>query len=426
MTDHAPTGGVTAPSQAPAAAVRDDPSPHDRVIRLIVVVLVAGGLVTAMLWARFIAAGVGSGWALDHHDIELGRDLRAFAHAATLLLDGRIDDIYRPEAFIAVGAADFQNPPFYALLFVPLAQIPMPALWFVWAGASFAAIALSLRLLRVRHSFVLAVAVLFTAPLFTGLRFGQNEALSVLLLAAVYRLLEAGRARGAGAVAGLLAYKPHFLAGLGVWWLLERRRRPALAACAMVVATLVIGSWALLPGAWPAFVDRLSGISELYSGASPVVQFTSWHAIRALLPWMPDAAVTAMWLTWSIAALAAFTWFLQTARHHLPASFAAAVVFPLLVSPHVVVYDWALLIVPGALVWNAFPAQRTTWLGSIALIATAALIGAPTSALLGQLIGYRLPVAMIVLVATVAVCARAVLDELRAESPSTTVPAQAP
>lgn len=392
-----------------------------RVAALGLVVLLASGLAVATIWIRLLSAAVDSGWVTEHTGTVLGRDLGAFTGAASLLADGRAVEMYDPAPFEARGFAGFVNPPFFAVAFLAIRSVGFPALWVAWTAASIAAVVGACALLGARRPWLVATAVLFTIPMLVDVRLGQTAAFAALAVAVIYRLLAADRPRLAGIVAASLAYKPQYLVGFAVWWLVDRRRRPALAACTVVVAAVIAASAITMTGAWEAFFDRLASLTGQYAEA-PVIQFTAWHTVSALLPWLGDAAVTIVWLVAALLVLILQAAFVRRAGGSLEAMVAAAVVVPLLVAPHVLVYDWVLLVVPLVLLGRAFPGRRETWLAMAAVLAAAAFVAAPIAALADGTVGVAIPIAYPVLAACSFGGARVVIGEVERSA----VPADRP
>jgi hypothetical protein len=64
-------------------------------------------------------------------------------------------------------------------------------------------------------------------------------------------------------------------------------------------------------------------------------------------------------------------------RRQPAALFAGAICATLWISPHAMIYDWAILLAPAVLLWEALPAQRAEWQWLYALIWLVTFVGGP-------------------------------------------------
>jgi hypothetical protein len=375
--------------------------------------------VAAFLGRRVIFAKLGAGilWACYAASVLLGSgagtynlggqlvlpDHLAFYTAARLIRDGRPEKVYDYEfvtqyqAELFPGRWDsleaFRNPPFYALLYLTTAGLPFAASAWVWAAVSLALIAGSVRLLVRPPSPPIAMGGLspiFWAltfyPVFTAISYGQNTPLSLFVFAVTYRLLAAGRPFLAGLAAGLLWFKPPLLLGLVVWGLLDLRRLwPAAVGVVITGAALVAGSYPLVPEVWHGFVGTLTknvafDNFEQFKMHNPVA---FW---RLLLPGVPDRVRWGLAAASSLAAVGAFAWLGRRRRADLPVMFGAAVYLTLWASPHSLIYEWALLVVPGVL-WLRERGHRPEWWFLLYFVAWVVLF-ASTHLTEGQLIAH--------------------------------------
>ena len=375
----------------------------------------AFGVAVAALWVRFLLGSAANGWVTDHNGAAFAADIAAFSRGASLALDGLGPDLYDAPGFQIVGASGFLNPPFFAYYFVPFVGLQQPVLWLVWSALSLGMLWLALRLLAVEFRWVWMAALLLTLPGYMNFKFGQNSLLTVLLFAATYRLLQTRRLVLAGFVAGFALYKVQLLVGFGLWWLAEFRRYwKVLVALATAGVVLIAASWLLLPGAWPALASRLTELQGEYA-AYAEAHFSALHAAFVLAPDLGTTGATAVGVVFALAVAAGYIWYLRRVRGHLEASFAAAVVVGLLTAPHLLGYDWLLLVVPYALVWRAFPRRRLLWVQTAVLLSAAAYVSGPFAALMASMVDWAVQPAVPVLLGVAVVSARAILDELDEE-----------
>jgi len=213
-------------------------------------------------------------------------------------------------------------------------------------------------------------------PVFAAVSFGQNATLSLVLLAATYVLLARGRDASAGAVLGLLLYKPQLVAVVAAALLLDRRWR-AVGGCALAAAVLGAATLSLSPAAALAYVHLGPTLVTMTARHG----FPTWnmHSLPAflllLLPSHPQAAR----LLGAAASLAVLAWMRRTqpawTGESLRRWYAVAIVATVLASPHLFVYDLSLLVLPALLSWP--DNDDDAWAGAAALVWVATVFSGP-------------------------------------------------
>jgi Glycosyltransferase family 87 len=318
---------------------------------------------------------------LTPHRTPVGGDFISFYAAAGMILDGRGDEIYQPAqlqreqvrivgdtAFRGVCA--FQNPPLIAVALAPLAALPFRAALLIYTGLNLAALALTVRLLRphlpnlARFEPAAIGAALLFYPLLTTTTGGQNAPLTLLLLTWSCTALRGGNERLAGIALGLLSYKPQFGVILGLLLLASGRWRVAMYAALVAALHYAVGAWAC--GAeWP--LALLAAIRAYW----PLEHDHNGTAVIGLIEVceqvLPRAIAHSTGISLSILVLAWTALLADRCRRvALPAAlWAGAVAAALLVSPHTLWYDCAILVLPAALlVEQSLARGRTTLLGS--------------------------------------------------------------
>ena len=184
-------------------------------------------------------------------------DLRVYRGAARLVLNG--GSLYDAPIW---QWAPFTYPPFAAVVFTPLAQLPMAVdeilVTIFGVVAVFAVLALALRLpmsdgeeaARTQHCRsglipVAAAAALWLEPVTATLGYGQINLLIALLIVGDLSRRDAAESKGAliGLAAGLkltpLLFVPYLL--------FSRRRRPAIVALGAFASTVAVG-YTAVPG----------------------------------------------------------------------------------------------------------------------------------------------------------------------------------
>ncbi|MDX2345065.1 MAG: glycosyltransferase family 87 protein, partial [Acidimicrobiia bacterium] len=170
----------------------------------------------------------------------LGFDFAVFHGTGLLVVEGNGAGMYHPEVLgpriaAATGhseitSQDYRHPPFFALFFVPFAALPFVSAYlaFLVGGASALAVAIS-RVGLKRASPVVGVALLSVPGLWT-IQLGQMGLWVGALLLAVFLSLRSEHPFRAGLLIGLLAFKPTYAMGIGIWWLFRAKKYAAAIA----------------------------------------------------------------------------------------------------------------------------------------------------------------------------------------------------
>ena len=227
------------------------------------------------------------------------------------------------------------------------------------------AVAIALKPERPRRA--LLWALLFY-PVFATISFGQNTLISLAIFAGVYRLLSSERYLAAGLVAGLLWFKPQLLLGLFVWWAFYPRRylRCWLGVCVTGLLLAVI-SWIALPEASQAFVDSL-GKNVQFHGEKMWNKHTPKAFFEMLIPGLPTTAYWGLAALVSALSIGVAWWVGRRTGAPVAVMFPVAVFLSLWASPHALIYEWALLIAAGVVLWERFPLNRDVWLCLFAIL----------------------------------------------------------
>lgn len=224
----------------------------------------------------------------------LGHDFMAFYTAGTLINNGRAEELYDLSAARAIqrrvaheyglevgeGFGPYWNPPFYAWAIAPLAAMPYDRAALAWLAINVGCAALALGMLcgivlraahhwplydpasragpvpPWRYGLLVAVLACLSMPFLQALSHGQNTFISLLLLTAVVVLWRGRRAVAAGAVCGLLFYKPQLAAVVAAMLTVTLGWR-ALAGLVLTGLCLLGASELALPGSTALYAAQL-------------------------------------------------------------------------------------------------------------------------------------------------------------------------
>ena len=206
-----------------------------------------------------------------------GHDFLAFYTAGTFVRTGHVDELYDLSAVKAfqqeIARAEgleisgetfgpYWNPPFFAWVFAPLSLLSYSSAWTAWCAINLACFAGAMWILcRMldgdwRTWLLVPLLTVISLPFIQAIGHGQNTCLSLLLLSATVALWRSDRAIAAGAMCGLLFYKPQLGAIVAAALVLSAGWRP-LCGLALTGMTLLLTTLLTLPGTLFDFVNKL-------------------------------------------------------------------------------------------------------------------------------------------------------------------------
>jgi alpha-1,2-mannosyltransferase len=351
--------------------------------------------VIAMFVAAWVYTLIGAQPPLNAQRIPIGGDYIAFHTAGLLLMQGHGEQLYERALVVATqddvlhGAAPgfydaFRNPPFFALPFAPLSSFDLIPGYAVWSVLSLAFLALALWLLlqdapelqaRWRGLWILVFAF---PPVIIGFLDGQNATLSLLLYVLIYRSLIRGQDRAAGVWAALGLFKPQLFIVFPIIYLASRRW-PSLAAYAATALTLGLVSFAFV-----GLEGTLGWLRILLDMETANSAANAWrmHSLKAffdlLLPGQPSLSL-ALYAVASATLLGVLAWFWsrRSFADDPRRVWALTSIVAVLVDPHIVDYDLAVLIPAAIFLAMLVPALRWTIVAMypLSLIRVPALVG---------------------------------------------------
>jgi alpha-1,2-mannosyltransferase len=345
-----------------------------------------------------------------------GTDYTFFYVMGSLVLDGRTDALYNPDAHLKQGQlriepglqlrAEYPNyGPQIALLFSPLALLPFGwslavfllltalcyglSVWLVWRECE-----------GLRDHGHLVALLAGSSPLFLTLfRYGQLTAVGLLIFSAGFVAMRRQRFFVAGLILGCLAYKPQFGVVLGVVLLASRHWR-VLAGAAAAVAVQLASAW-LSAGAAP--LAQYAGILWTLMRNPRLVEIhpTELHSLRGFFQLLvhSPAAVTACFFVALAVVLAAAvrTW---SACAPLGLKWGAVVLLTVLASPHLIAYDLVLLTIPLLVFADWAARHRDHHLhGGVALLLVLVYFTPFSGMLIARLTGVQLSVVAMAILA---------------------------
>lgn len=313
-----------------------------------------------------IALGVGVATVTTSDLGNLGDDYPAFYGAGRIAAEGDWDELYefdrQVEAQSEIFAGEpvawyFPYPPQVALAYRPFAALPYRASYLLHTATMTMALALAIvlispmvPLLRRRTMPALAAAAAFW-PMFQAVTGGSNTTLTLLILAAAWRLVHEDHDGIAGAVLAALLYKPQYGIPLIGLFFLARGRRLLMGSLSGSAFFYAVG--ALVLGVrWPLeWWDRVSSFN-MTDAAVNGFSAISWFGFlgNAFGTGRVGISTLALVLSATTAVALALLWYKSALA--LDAKIAMAVPGILLLSPHTVTHESAALLLTVAIVVN--------------------------------------------------------------------------
>jgi hypothetical protein len=317
----------------------------------------------------------------------IGRDFINYWTAGHLVRSGQVADIFQPAPFLAHERALFDPrlpfhfwsyPPPNLFLVAPLGFTPYMAGLAVWSAAGLVALGFATRAWT-RNWWVWALIV-FCPAAPTNIGLGQNGAFSAALLIAGLSLIDR-RPALAGALLGLLIFKPQIAVMLPIAVLAGRRWRAMGGAAAVVVAVLALSVLVFGIESWRGFFGptlQTQGLM-LRQGHGPFQWMMPSAYMSARLAFhmhMPQALMVQAPFTLLAVALTAWSW--RRADRPLELRAAVLMMATFVASPQAFNYD----LIPAAaaavvllrrdpLRWLALPLAMLVWVTPLVMLAWA-------------------------------------------------------
>lgn len=292
---------------------------------------------------------------IDYAGRPIGTDFANVWSSGRLVLEGRPEAAFDPEIqgpyqnqLLNFGPGFFYGwhyPPMFLAVAALLALLPYGlalAVWLATTGAFYIAVMQRICApLTAPRTLVLAVAVAYPA-VFANISHGHNGFLSAALIGGGLVLLPT-RPAAAGALIGLLAYKPQYgllvpfaLLAVGGW-------RAIFSATATVIATMLLSALAFGMESWSAFVTFSAFTKEvvLENGGA------GWFKLQGVFPTVrmlggSVAAAYALQAVVSLGMIGFVVWLWRSAATHEQKA-AGLILATMLATPYAYSYDTVLL-----------------------------------------------------------------------------------
>jgi hypothetical protein len=282
------------------------------------------------------------------------------------------------------GVMPYLYPPYFAVALTPLARFPYTVAYLVWVLLNLILLLGCLVAWQRYAGLRGGPAVLFWAaalsflPVLVGLAQGQTSIVLLALFTGVFFALRAGREFPAGCLLACALIKPSYVVPVLAVLLLRTRWRAILAFLVTALALMAAPVLALgtsINSGYGATLLQAAGWQKQIGGFESKWNHSFSGLAELLLPGAAATIVAAM-----LCLVAGVVFLVVTRRSSsLEGVFGLAIVTGLVLSPHVLVHDLTLLIIPAALALRLRPSpdRALAWVLSIgygAVLAGLALV----------------------------------------------------
>jgi alpha-1,2-mannosyltransferase len=347
---------------------------------------IAGGV----LWVAWLVSVLIGKGNMDLAGQVIGTDYLQFYTAGETVKSGHSPELYnfayqsQLELNIAgAGLTSFHafiTPPFLAWLYIPFTLLPYAWSFIAWSILSLIFLWLSIKLLGMDQPLKCIFWSLTWFPIFAAISFGQNSLLSLFLFSLTFWLWRKEKYMEAGFVSSLLLFKPQLVLGLGVLWLLEWRKSWKSLLGLTIGGGILAGlCFMLLPEASRAYVELARNFipGMLYQDQFPLWHLHSLRGFWILLFPGQKWLVEGLSLLLSAAGVAVYIYFWRSKRQNKIVLFAGAICLTVWITPHDMIYDWSILLIPAILFWQSHPRLKAQMKSSFFLIWLATFLSGP-------------------------------------------------
>jgi Glycosyltransferase family 87 len=260
------------------------------------------------------------------------------------------------------GFAPFISPPYVALMMSWIASISLPYAFVIWEIVNLICAGISVYMMtkyllpeNIRSknlpSYQLLIIIFSTFAFVDGFLSGQSHGIILLLCTGILVAMMKEKWFLAGFLGSLLTYKPQFVVGFLICWILWVRIK-ALLSFGFLTALWQIPI--LLTHGLTPYLDYLQFTKSLLylpyakDGFPISVMATPYAFIATLLPIEYSKILQGLYELFDIVILCAFIYMVYRSRN-LPkdqryVTYSMAIILPLVIAPHTLIYDLLILV----------------------------------------------------------------------------------
>ena len=293
----------------------------------------------------------------------LGIDFGVFHAGGTLISGGGYDSAYNTSEFSSFFSASyfpslaegetvshFISTPTFGWFAQALAVFPFNAALVAWTILGFAVLIPACRVLDLPNWAPIILAVSPMMAYNTAL--GQTGPFVLLLFAFWHVAHRDDRVVAAGVLGGLLILKPPLAFGYGLLWLIKSKKYgKSIAVAAGVGAVLSVPTVVAGIGPWRGFLDAMIERAENESAWAQQSGSVS-EFVKLLTPGAPSWVTLVSWVLGFAAAGGLIVATKRRFGDDPELLSAAAVIATIVASPHLLIYDSLILVIPAAVAYR--------------------------------------------------------------------------
>lgn len=311
-----------------------------------------------------------SGWIFAMFALAQGRvDFRAMYTGGYMVRTGNGSQLYDYNAQLLLQnrlvtarnvTMPFDHLPYEALLFVPFSYLPFKSAYFAMLAVNFAALVLSIILLRrwtthldAIYFWLRPVLIAVFLPTAVALMQGQDSILLLLCLTATFLMLESGREFSAGIVLSLGLFKFQIIVPIAILFLLWKRWRFFFGFLATSIALLGISFTLIGKTAAITYIRLLlsmsTGLTSAAEAARLAIPPSGMANLRGLIFCPLNGHIPSRWiqiLIFVLSAICLIVSWIGGRKSRNGRSLLIAIAASALVSYHFNLHDLTILLLP--------------------------------------------------------------------------------
>jgi alpha-1,2-mannosyltransferase len=270
---------------------------------------------------------------------------------------------------ILPGYNPYMNPPYVAPFYSLWTFLSLHSAFILWTILALSSVLLTafmlLKLIQVKGktselSYTQLVIIIFSFfPFIEGLLAGQNHWITLLLVTGIVFSMIKEKPYAAGIFAGLLVYKPQFVLGFIIIWLVWKQFKSLFSFC--LVALSWVGLFLLANGFGLFHIYMQQG--QVFMGLPYIEGFpnyllvTFYGLLTSIFPQNIQSILSTLSNLLFILGAAVLVWLAYNLRKYnvkeqVPA-IVAALLLPLLATPYALLHDMVILI-PAFVLWTIY------------------------------------------------------------------------
>jgi len=267
------------------------------------------------------------------------------------------------------GYNPYMNPPYVAPFYSLWTFLSLHSAFILWTILALSSVLLTafmlLKLVQINGktselSYTQLVIIIFSFfPFIEGLLAGQNHWITLLLVTGIVFLMIKEKRYAAGIFAGLLIYKPQFVIGFIIIWLVWKQFKPLFSFCLVALSWGGLFVYANGFGLFHTYMQQ----SQIFMGLPYIEGFpnyllvTFYGLLTSIFPQNTQSILSTLSNILFILGIAGLIWLAYALRNYnvwkqVPA-IVAALLLPLLATPYALLHDMVILI-PAFVLWTIY------------------------------------------------------------------------